>query len=69
MFINTVIELLIIAFCLFLVIKQVNRFKKAAPPTGPSTEEKLLTEIRDLLKPVRRLIALASRLKRVLVVR
>jgi large conductance mechanosensitive channel len=45
---------LIIAFCLFIVIKQVNRFKKpvvAAP--GPSNEEKLLTEIRDLLKPGR----------------
>ena len=28
LFINTVIEFLIIAFCLFIVIKQVNRFKK-----------------------------------------
>jgi large conductance mechanosensitive channel len=51
MFINTVIEFLIIAFCLFIVIKQVNRFKKPVPATpGPSNEEKLLTEIRDLLK-------------------
>jgi large conductance mechanosensitive channel len=51
MFINTVIEFLIIAFCLFLVIKQVNRFKKpVTAAAGPSTEEKLLTEIRDLLK-------------------
>jgi large conductance mechanosensitive channel len=51
MFINTVIEFLIIAFCLFVVIKQVNRFKKPpAPAPGPSGEEKLLTEIRDLLK-------------------
>jgi large conductance mechanosensitive channel len=52
MFINTVIEFLIIAVCLFLVIKQVNRFKKpiVAPASGPSAEEKLLTEIRDLLK-------------------
>ena len=52
-FLNTVIEFLIIAFVLFLVIKQINRFKKtteAPPPTGPSAEEKLLTEIRDLLK-------------------
>ena len=52
-FLNTVIEFLIIAFVLFLVIKQVNRFKKPveeqAPP-GPSAEEKLLTEIRDILK-------------------
>jgi large conductance mechanosensitive channel len=52
-FLNTVIEFLIIAFVLFIVIKQVNRFKKTAeapPPQGPSPEEKLLTEIRDLLK-------------------
>jgi large conductance mechanosensitive channel len=56
MFINTVIEFLIIAFCLFLVIKQVNRFKKPAlaPAAGPSAEEKLLTEIRDLLKTERK---------------
>jgi large conductance mechanosensitive channel len=52
MFINAVIEFLIIAFCLFLLIKQVNRFKKPSPVAtpGPSAEEKLLTEIRDLLK-------------------
>jgi large conductance mechanosensitive channel len=53
MFINTVIEFLIIAFCLFLVIRQVNRFKRPTPAAGPSTEEKLLTEIRDLLKTER----------------
>jgi large conductance mechanosensitive channel len=52
LFINTVIEFSIVAFVLFLVIKQVNRFKKPAPVEvpGPSGEEKLLTEIRDLLK-------------------
>ena len=54
LFINTVIEFLIIAFCLFIVIKQVNRFKKPAVAAGPSGEEKLLTEIRDLLKTERR---------------
>jgi len=52
-FINTIIEFLIIAFVLFLVIKQMNRLRRPAaqpaPPT-PSAEEKLLTEIRDLLK-------------------
>jgi large conductance mechanosensitive channel len=50
LFINSVIEFLIIAFCLFVVIKQVNRFKKPAAPAGPSAEVALLTEIRDLLK-------------------
>jgi large conductance mechanosensitive channel len=54
LFINAVIEFLIIAFCLFIVIKQVNRFKKPAIAPGPSGEEKLLTEIRDLLKTERR---------------
>jgi large conductance mechanosensitive channel len=54
LFINTVIEFLIIAFCLFIVIKQVNRFKKPAVAPGLSGEEKLLTEIRDLLKAERR---------------
>jgi large conductance mechanosensitive channel len=54
LFVNTVIEFLIIAFCLFIVIKQVNRFKKPAAAPGPSGEEKLLTEIRDLLKTERR---------------
>ena len=56
LFVNTVIEFLIIAFCLFIVIKQVNRFKKpvAVAAPGPSGEEKLLTEIRDLLKTERR---------------
>jgi large conductance mechanosensitive channel len=49
-FLNTVIEFLIIAFVLFVVIQQVNRFRKPASPKGPSGEEKLLAEIRDLLK-------------------
>jgi large conductance mechanosensitive channel len=52
-FINTIIEFLIIAFVLFLVIKQMNRLRGPAPapaPPAPSAEEKLLTEIRDLLK-------------------
>ena len=53
LFLNTVIEFVIIAFVLFLVIKQVNRLKQPAPAPAapePSAEEKLLTEIRDLLK-------------------
>ena len=55
MFINTVIDFIIIAFAIFMVIKAMNNLKKKevaapAPPPAPSNEEKLLTEIRDLLK-------------------
>ncbi len=54
-FINTVIDFLIVAVCIFMVIKGINSMKKkeaeapAAPP-APSNEEVLLGEIRDLLK-------------------
>ena len=53
-FIGTVINFLVVAFCIFLMIKGMNKFKKPekAPteaPTGP-TQEELLAEIRDLLK-------------------
>jgi large conductance mechanosensitive channel len=50
--INTVINFLIVAFALFLVIKAMNVAKRqqaAAPAPPPSVEQKLLTEIRDLL--------------------
>lgn len=55
MFIQTFIDFLIIALAIFMMIKAMNRMKKkeeAAPaaPPEPSKEEKLLTEIRDLLK-------------------
>ena len=54
-FVNSVIQFLIIAFCIFLVIKGINSLKRkeeAAPeaPPAPSKEEVLLTEIRDVLK-------------------
>ncbi len=54
-FINHIITFVIVAFCVFLVIKSINNLKKkeeAAPkaPPAPSKEEVLLTEIRDLLK-------------------
>ena len=38
-FINTVISFLIVAFSVFLVIKNVNRFKKAPPPPDPTTKD------------------------------
>ena len=38
-FINTVITFLIVAFAVFLLIKQVNRFKKEAPAPEPTTKE------------------------------
>ncbi len=54
-FIQTTINFIIVAFVIFLVIKAMNAMKKkeaAAPtlPPEPSAQEKLLTEIRDLLK-------------------
>ena len=50
-FLNAVINFLIVAFAIFVLIKQVNRFKKEAPPAPaePPAQEKLLAEIRDLL--------------------
>jgi large conductance mechanosensitive channel len=52
MFINAVVDFLIISFSIFIVIKQLDKFKKKeeAKPTEPTKEVKLLTEIRDLLK-------------------
>jgi large conductance mechanosensitive channel protein len=54
-FINVVIQFIIVAFCIFLVIKGINALKRkeeAAPaaPPAPSNEEVLLAEIRDLLR-------------------
>jgi large conductance mechanosensitive channel len=51
--IDAMIKFVIVAFVLFLVIKGMNKMQKAKeapPPTGPTKEEVLLTEIRDLLK-------------------
>lgn len=55
MFIQNIIDFLIIAFCIFLIVKAYQKASRKkeeapAPPAGPSNEEKLLTEIRDLLK-------------------
>lgn len=39
LFINTIISFLIVAFSVFLMIRQVNRFKKEPPPPEPDTKE------------------------------
>ena len=56
-FLNAVLNFLIMAFVVFCLVKSINKFhrkkEKAAPPPAPpepSAEERLLTEIRDLLK-------------------
>ena len=63
-FLQTIFDFLIIALCIFFVVKAINAAKKKAEamkkkeeekkeeekPAEPSAEEKLLTEIRDLLK-------------------
>ena len=55
-FIQNVVDFLIIALCIFMMVKAVNKLnrKKEEPapeaPAEPSNEEKLLAEIRDLLK-------------------
>lgn len=54
-FLQVIFDFVIVAFAIFLLIKGINRFKKKeeakpAAPATPSNEEKLLMEIRDLLK-------------------
>ncbi|WP_336288836.1 large-conductance mechanosensitive channel protein MscL [Aeromonas dhakensis] len=54
-FIQTIIDFLIISFAIFLGLKAINTLKKkqeeeAAAPAGPTKDQELLTEIRDLLK-------------------
>jgi len=57
-FVQDIVDFLIIAFCIFLMIKGIAKLSRKkeeapaepAPEPEPSAEEKLLTEIRDLLK-------------------
>ena len=56
-FLQTCLDFLIVAFCIFILIKVVNKLSKKKeepeapkPAPEPSNEEKLLAEIRDLLK-------------------
>ncbi|MEZ5565914.1 MAG: large conductance mechanosensitive channel protein MscL [Gammaproteobacteria bacterium] len=52
-FINSVLDFIILAFIIFLMVRSMNKMMKAAPPApppGPTPDQKLLTEIRDVLK-------------------
>lgn len=54
-FVQSLISFVIVGFCLFLVVKGMNRMKEKGwmdtpPPPEPTPTEKLLVEIRDLLK-------------------
>lgn len=55
--IQTIVDFLIVAFCIFIAIRAINQLKRkdkepepAPAPAEPTKEEVLLTEIRDLLK-------------------
>lgn len=51
-FIQNIIDFLIVAFCIFLIVKFINKFrKKEEKKTVKPDEVILLTEIRDILKP------------------
>jgi large conductance mechanosensitive channel len=55
LFVNACIALVIQGFAIFMVVKGINRLRKQeaakpAPPPGPTPDQKLLTEIRDLLR-------------------
>lgn len=52
-FFTAMLDFVIVAFVMFLIVRGINSLKKkeeAAAPPGPSNEEVLLAEIRDLLK-------------------
>ncbi len=55
MFVQTIIDFLIVAFAIFIVVKQTNRLmtkeaQKPAAPPAPTPDQQLLAEIRDLLQ-------------------
>src|SRR5688572_22638598 len=52
-FLNVLLQFIIVAFAIFLVVKQINRLKRAEevkPTVAPPRQETLLEEIRDILK-------------------
>jgi large conductance mechanosensitive channel len=53
LFVNAVVSFTILAFCVFMLVKSINSVKRAEPalpPPGPTPDQALLGEIRDLLK-------------------
>jgi large conductance mechanosensitive channel len=50
LFLNAIIQFLIVSFAIFWVVKALSRLQRKAPPPPPPKSEVLLTEIRDLLK-------------------
>ena len=53
LFINSVLDFAILAFVIFMMVRAMNKMKKAEPvppPAGPTPDQVLLTEIRDALK-------------------
>lgn len=54
LFINDVVNFLVLAFCVFIMVRAMNRMKKKEEPKAeepkPDPQVELLTEIRDLLK-------------------
>jgi large conductance mechanosensitive channel len=52
MFLQTIIDFTIIAFAIFIIVRLINKLQKKqeAAPAPPTTQEKILMEIRDLLK-------------------
>jgi len=57
-FIQTLVDFIIVAFAIFMLVKGINALKRKeaaepAAPAEPSAEQKLLAEIRDLLKQSR----------------
>jgi large conductance mechanosensitive channel len=52
-FANTILDFVILAFIIFLMVRAMNRMRAVPPPPappGPTPDQQLLTEIRDLLK-------------------
>lgn len=58
-FVNTLISFIVIAFAIFMLVRGINKMRKTQEeaPAEPSSEEKLLSEIRNLMKAQTRIQA------------